>query len=107
MFSIRFLSVVLAAAASIALAVPGTATAGVVLYNQNFENPSGFVNDGQDVNILRSINQLYGGPPPGFTFAQDFTVETLLITGNQAFGTGYSDPQRNRRELRSGHARCR
>ena len=41
MFSIRFLSVVLAAAASIALAVPGTATAGVVLYNQNFENPSG------------------------------------------------------------------
>jgi len=29
---------------------------------------------------------------PGFAFTQDFTVETLLITGTQAFGTGYSDP---------------
>jgi hypothetical protein len=41
---------------------------------------------------LQSVNSLYGNQPPGFTFAQQFTVETLLIPGNQAFGTGYSDP---------------
>jgi hypothetical protein len=64
----------------------------VILYDQNFENPTGFVNDGGDVNIFRDVNQLYGNQPPGFTFSQTFTVETLLVTGNQAFGTGYSDP---------------
>jgi hypothetical protein len=64
----------------------------VTLYDQNFESPVGFVNDGGDVNIFRTVNQLYGNQPPGFTFAQDFTVETLLVTGTQAFGTGYSDP---------------
>ena len=69
-----------------------TQAATVVLYDQNFETPVGFVNDGGDVNIFRTVNQLYGNQPPGFTFAQNFTVETLLITGNQAFGTGYSDP---------------
>jgi hypothetical protein len=69
------------------------AEAGITLYNQNFENPTGFVNDGGDINIFKSVNQLYGNQPPGFTFAQTFTVETLLITGTQAFGTGYSDPQ--------------
>jgi hypothetical protein len=67
--------------------------AAVVLYGQSFENPVGFVNDGGDINIFRSVNQLYGDQPPGFTFAQTNTVETLLLTGNQAFGTGYSDPQ--------------
>lgn len=66
--------------------------AAVVLYDQNFESPAGFVNDGGDVNIFRTVNQLYGNQPAGFTFAQNFTVETLLITGTQAFGTGYSDP---------------
>ncbi|BBA36984.1 uncharacterized protein sS8_5061 [Methylocaldum marinum] len=64
----------------------------VVLYDQNFENPAAFVNDGGDVNIFNSVNTLYGNQPPGFAFAQQFTVETLLITGNQAFGHGYSDP---------------
>lgn len=64
----------------------------VVLYNQDFENPNGFVNDGGDINIFRSINDLYGNQPPGFTFAQTFTTETLLIGGTQAFGTGYTDP---------------
>src|SRR5688572_5541695 len=68
------------------------AEAATILYDQNFENPTGFVNDGGDVNIFRTVNQLYGNQPPGFTFAQAFTVETLLITGTQAFGTGYSDP---------------
>lgn len=63
-----------------------------ILYDQNFENPTGFVNDGGDVNIFRTVNQLYGNQPPGFLFTQAFTVETLLITGTQAFGTGYSDP---------------
>ena len=72
-------------------ASPAKAT--FILYDQNFENPTGFVNDGGDINIFRTVNQLYGNQPPGFTFAQNFTVETLLITGNRAFGTGYSDPQ--------------
>lgn len=70
-----------------------SAQASVVLYTQNFENPTGFVNDGGDINIFRSVNQLYGNQPAGFTFAQNFTVETLRIGGNQAFGTGYQDPQ--------------
>ena len=74
-----------------AIAMPASA-ATLVLYDQDFENPSGFVNDGGDVNIFKSVNTLYGNQPPGFTFAQANTVETLLITGNKAFGTGYSDP---------------
>ncbi|HEX4975083.1 MAG TPA: PEP-CTERM sorting domain-containing protein [Pseudomonadales bacterium] len=64
----------------------------VVLYDQDFENPAAFVNDGGDVNIYHSVNTLYGNQPTGFTFAQAYTVETLHITGNQAFGHGYSDP---------------
>jgi len=62
------------------------------LYNQDFENPAAFVNDGGDINIFNNVNSLYGNQPTGFTFAQQFTVETLLLTGNLAFGTGYSDP---------------
>jgi hypothetical protein len=65
--------------------------AAVVLYNQSFENPVGFVNDGGDINIFRPVNQLYGNQPVGFSFAQANTVETLLLAGNQAFGTGYAD----------------
>lgn len=65
----------------------------VLLYSQDFEAPTGFVNDGGDINIFRTVNQLYGNQPPGFAFAQNFTVETLMIGGNQAFGTGYKDPQ--------------
>lgn len=68
------------------------ARAATILYDQNFENPAAFVNDGGDVNINNSVNILYGNQPPGFTFAQANTVETLLITGSQAFGHGYSDP---------------
>ncbi|MFO0960477.1 MAG: hypothetical protein U0800_24095 [Isosphaeraceae bacterium] len=71
----------------------GTVEADVILLDQNFESPNGFVNDGGDININRTVNQLYANQPAGFTFAQAFTVETLHITGNQAFGTGYSDPQ--------------
>lgn len=74
------------------LSAAAPALADVELYNQNFENPNGFVNDGGDINIFRSINDLYGGQPAGFTFAQNFTTETLLIGGTQAFGQGYVDP---------------
>lgn len=80
---------------SLALLAVGAlpAEAAIILYNQDFENPSGFVNDGGDININRTVNQLYGNQPVGFSFAQANTVETLLITGAAAFGTGYSDPQ--------------
>jgi hypothetical protein len=67
--------------------------ASTVLYVQNFENPTGFVNDGGDVNIYRSVNQLYGNQPAGFSFAQQNTVETLRVGGTQAWGTGFRDPQ--------------
>lgn len=77
-----------------ALIVPMySVNATTILYNQNFENPTGFVNDGGDVNINRTVNQLYGGQPAGFQFAQNFTVETLLVGGSQAWGTGFLDPQ--------------
>lgn len=77
------------------LALSGSpVSAGVVLYRQDFENPTGFVNNGGDINIYRTINQLYGDQPPGFTFAQANTVETLLLTGDKAFRTGYEkDPK--------------
>lgn len=67
--------------------------AATLLYQQDFESPVGFVNDGGDVNINRTVNQLYSGQPVGFTFAQAFTVETLLVGGNQAHGgQGFQDP---------------
>jgi len=69
-----------------------THAAAITLYNQNFENPAAFVNNGGDVNIYNSVNTLYGNQPSGFSFAQAYTVETLLVNGSQAFGTGYSDP---------------
>jgi hypothetical protein len=64
-----------------------------VLYSQDFEHPVGFVNDGGDINIFRTINQLYSNQPPGFVFSQAATVETLHVGGTQAFGVGYKDPQ--------------
>jgi len=72
-----------------------SAYAANILYTQNFENPNPgtFVNDGGDVNIFHQINTLYGGQPAGFTFAQANTVETLLVGGTQAWGTGFLDPQ--------------
>lgn len=74
-------------------AIVGSSHAATTLYLQDFENPTGFVNDGGDVNIFRSVNQLYGNQPPGFSFAQDFTVETLIVGGTQAHGQGFQDPQ--------------
>jgi MYXO-CTERM domain-containing protein len=88
-------ALVLAALAAAALSAQGT----TVLYTQDFENPTGFVNDGADVNIFRTVNQLYGNQPPGFLFAQANTVETLLVGGSGAWvgpanpGGGFKDPQ--------------
>jgi len=73
--------------------VSGASAATTVLYDQDFESPVNFVNDAGDVNAFRTVNDLYGGQPAGFQFQQVFTVETLLVTGSQAFGTGYTDPQ--------------
>ena len=77
----------------------GAAHADVILYSQDFEHPVNFVNDGGDVNIFRTVNDLYANQPPGFQFAQAFTVETLLIGGTGAWtvpgnpGGGFKDPQ--------------
>lgn len=90
------LPVVAAAVISMACTV---AYADVTLYTQNFENPVNFVNDGGDVNIFRTVNDLYANQPPGFQFAQQFTVETLLVGGNAAWTVpanptgGFKDPQ--------------
>lgn len=78
--------------AALACALAGAAAqASTVLYTQNFDNPVGFVNNGQDVSG-QSVNSLYANQPAGFVFSQQFTVETLKVNGNLAFGTGYSDP---------------
>jgi hypothetical protein len=77
----------------IALLASGNASAATILYDQNFENPTNFVNDGGDINIYRTVNDLYGNQPPGFQFYQTSSTETLLIGGNQAFGVGFQDPQ--------------
>lgn len=81
------------------LCAPGFAYAATVtLYDQDFEAPVGYNNDGGDVSIFRTVNQHYGDQPVGFEFAQTFTVETLNVSGSAtgaesaAFGTGWSDP---------------
>lgn len=63
----------------------------VVLYDQDFEAPTGFTNNGADLDG-QAVNNLYGNQPAGFVFANSYTVETLLITGALAHGTGFSDP---------------
>ncbi|HMY38151.1 MAG TPA: hypothetical protein PK011_02400 [Marinagarivorans sp.] len=71
----------------------------VLLYEQDFEHPVNFVNDGGDVNIFRTVNNLYANQPAGFEFAQTYTVETLLVGGSSAWtvagnpGGGFKDPQ--------------
>ncbi|NNU16328.1 hypothetical protein HK107_08340 [Parvularcula sp. ZS-1/3] len=69
----------------------------VVLYDQDFENPAGYVNSGGDVDIRAdTINLNYS--TPDFLFAQQFTTEILNITGSNrgggtaAHGTGFKDP---------------
>lgn len=88
----RFACAAAALLLPVAFALP-SAQAATLLYAQDFESPNGFVNDGGDVNINRTINDLYSGQPAGFTFAQANTVETLRVGGNQAFGgLGFVDP---------------
>lgn len=84
----RFRGLLLAAA----LFAPASAIASTVLYDQDFESPTGFVNNGADLS-QQSVNSLYANQPAGFVFAQDFTVETLRVGGTQAFGVGYVDNQ--------------
>jgi hypothetical protein len=78
------------------LAAP--AVAGELIYFQDFERPQGYVNDGGDLNIYRTVNQNYGDQPKGFRFAQQYTVETLNVSGSHrgarsaAFGDGWRDP---------------
>lgn len=80
---------------AIILVIPTAANAAAItIYEQNFESPVGFVNgSGSGYKDLsqQSVNTLYGGQPAGFSFAQAYTVETALLTGGLAFGTGYSD----------------
>ncbi|PTR17691.1 hypothetical protein C8R31_101858 [Nitrosospira sp. Nsp2] len=37
----------------------------VTSYDQNFEHPVAFVNDGGDVNVFNPVNELYGNQPTG------------------------------------------
>jgi hypothetical protein len=88
-----FQSQIFVASAILTIAATHAAEAAtVVLYDQDFESPTGFVDDGGDINIFREVNLLYGNQPAGFAFAQNFTTETLNVTGTDAFGVGYSDP---------------
>ncbi|MEM7491635.1 MAG: hypothetical protein AAF390_21165, partial [Pseudomonadota bacterium] len=86
------------AALAAALSPFAAEAASITLFDQDFEAPAIYNNDGGDVNIFNDINDNYGGQPAGFTFAQAFTVETLNVsgsdrgTGTAAFGTGWSDP---------------
>jgi hypothetical protein len=85
------------AAGVLACISSAASAATIVLYDQDFENPAKYTNDGGDVNII-SVNENYGNQPPGFQFAQDWTVETLNVSGSARgggtapFGTGWSDP---------------
>lgn len=66
----------------------------ITLLDQDFEAPVGYVNNsGSGYSDLsqQSVNSLYANQPAGFVFSQSFTVETMLLTGTQAFGTGYND----------------
>jgi hypothetical protein len=73
-----------------------SAQASVVLYTQNFENPNltAFnLSAGPDASSS-SVNSIYANQPAGFTFAQQFTVDSLRVDGNQAWGgAGFQDPQ--------------
>ncbi|MBK1696249.1 hypothetical protein [Rhodovibrio salinarum] len=87
------------AMATVMLAPFGAAhAAAITLYDQDFENPASYNNDGGDVNIFDTVNDNYGNQPAGFAFAQTNTVETLNVSGSHrgagsaAFGTGWSDP---------------
>lgn len=86
-------SQVLGPLSALALLAAAPAGAATLLYTQDFENPTGFVNRVGDLDFV-PVNNLYGNQPPGFQFGNSFTVETLLIGGSIAWGgNGYRDPQ--------------
>ncbi len=74
----------------------GSVSGATVILDQDFDSPVGWqevvvpvaANDASQ----QQVNDLYGAQTPGVTYAQTATVETLLITGSKAFGTGYDDP---------------
>lgn len=71
--------------------------AAVVLYDQDFENPVGWTDQtaGGLGDLSRSpVNDHYGNQPPGFLFANSFTVETIKVTEGDAFDHigSYQDP---------------
>jgi hypothetical protein len=86
------------AAVALLCCLAAPAIAGELIYFQDFERPQGYVNDGADVNINRTVNQNYGDQPKGFRFAQQHTVETLNVSGSHrvtrsaAFVDGWNDP---------------
>jgi hypothetical protein len=82
----------LAASAAIFALPLVSAQAAVLLYAQDFESPVGFANNGKDLS-QQSVNTLYANQPAGFVFSQQFTVETMLVGGTEAFDSGYKDPQ--------------
>lgn len=84
--TLQFISLV---CAFVMPAYPAQATD--VLYMQDFESPRSFGNNGSDFDN-NTVNDLYRDQPPGFKFAQTFTVETVYVAGNLAYGRGLKDP---------------
>ncbi len=85
----------------------------ITLYDPDLEAPAASNDDdeGADVNIFRNfVNDDFGDQPPGFSFTEAFTVETLNITGSArgsgsaVFGTRPFRSGRPGRKLRAGHA---
>lgn len=76
------------------LLASATSPAAVVLYDQDFESPNvPFVDNPAHPDVSgQLVNDLYGNQPSGFLFTQQASVETLHITGGEAWGSGYSDP---------------
>lgn len=74
----------------------GAANATVVLYTQDFENPNMAAFNsfaGPDASYAL-VNSIYANQPAGFSFAQNYTVETLHVGGSAAWGgLGFVDPQ--------------
>lgn len=62
----------------------------------DFESPTNFVNGGADVDASTPVAVQYGPQFAaglfGIDVAQSGRVDTLLVGGTRAFGTGYSDP---------------
>ena len=76
----------LATAAAAFVCLSGQANAATIIFQNDFNNPTGFINgagSGYTDLSQQQVNDLYGS-----TFAQSFTVETIQINPSQL----YSDP---------------